>query len=147
MVSIYLWHHSKCSCWPAQLHTEFWLNPMHLNFRIVHLKERISKFCIVSRWRQSPAGLALWIYLCFNRIFETLVWCFKLPSANFETKFNSIELILLRYNIYLCKFSLLYLFEFCSTRDFPPLLLLPWMVLKDFDRVFDWRLYSFRTNI
>ena len=40
VVSIYLRHHSKCNCWPAQSHTELWLNTVHLYVRIVHIKER-----------------------------------------------------------------------------------------------------------
>ena len=48
VVSIYLWHHSQFSCWAGLLHTEFWLNSMQLILRIIHLKERTSKLCIVT---------------------------------------------------------------------------------------------------
>ena len=51
------------------------------------------------------------MHFCFNQVFETHVFCFKLPLDNFETKVNSIKLIFLFYHIYLCNF-LLYSFEY-----------------------------------
>ena len=94
VVSIYLWHHSKCSCMPARSHTEYWLSSMHLCFHIVHIKERTSKFCIFTNCFKMSAVSCFMnpidMYLCFNQNFETHIFCFKLPLDNFQTDFNSI---------------------------------------------------------
>ena len=114
MVSIYLWQHSKHSCWPAQSHTEFWWNSMQLNFRIVHLRERTSKFCFFTncfKMAEISCFMGPLKYLCSNQIFETHVFWVKLHLDTFETKVNPIKLILLFYNIIVCIFSSLYLFE------------------------------------
>ena len=63
----------------------------NLNCRMVHIKERTSKWVIFTN--------------CFK------MSCFTGPTC-FEIKFYSIELILLCYNTYLCKFCSLYLFEY-----------------------------------
>ena len=78
---------------------------MQLNFRIAHIKERISNFCIFTNCFKMMAVFCFMgpinIFL-FQQILEThtCIFCFKLPLDNFETKFNVSELILLCYNTY-----------------------------------------------
>ena len=63
--------YSKCSCWPAQSHTELWSSSMHFNFCIVHINERTSRFCIFTN--------------CFKM---AVVSCFMGPSNNvFQSNF------------------------------------------------------------
>ena len=88
---------------------------MLLNFRIVHIKEKTSKFCIFTSCFKLVEGSSFMSPINIFVIqlnFWNYVFCSKLPLDNFEIKFNSIKLILLCYNTYLCKLSLLYLFGY-----------------------------------
>ena len=89
---------------------------MHLNFCNVNLTERTSQFCIFTNCLNMAAAS------CFMGpinifVFQSDFWIILIvlqitSTSTFVTKINSIKLILLWYNIYLCKFSLLYLFEY-----------------------------------
>ena len=72
-VSIYLWHHSKCSCWPAQSHGKLWLKSMHLKFCIILLKERTSKFCIFTNCFKM-AAVSCFMGLINIFVFQSNFW-------------------------------------------------------------------------
>ena len=92
---------------PAQSHTELWLSSMHLNFHILHINERTSKFFIFTIcfkmstvfWFMGPEYA-----IDFQSDFWNSYFCFQLSLEYFQTKSNSIKLVSLFFNTYLCNF-------------------------------------------
>ena len=133
VVSIYLWHNSKCSCWLTQSHTELWLNSVHLNFRIVYIKERTSKFCIITKCLKMvavssfmcPINLFLFqlnflqlMYLALNYL-----WSIMRPNSTQLNQFYNaimpiyVNFVYLIYSRICSKFSWLLKFRCCTTID------------------------------